>query len=179
MNKVKDFWGRGFRHIEQQVQRWVVDRYNIGKFLVQLRNNKKGNQVSGVSLERVSSDKVGRMAKDQTAQDLVGCGFWSLCEWKMLEGPEQGDDLLFSQFIHCCVKTGMYKHNSGNRETSWELPHSLCGDTGLTGTKNRECVCIILFWHSIWSKTCVLLAIQIKLLHISPLCFTSNCVELF
>ena len=43
MNKVKDFWGRGFRHIEQQVQRWVVDRYNIGKFFVQLRNNKKGN----------------------------------------------------------------------------------------------------------------------------------------
>lgn len=43
MNKVKDFWGRGFRRIEQQVQRWVVDRYNIGKFLVQLKNNKKGN----------------------------------------------------------------------------------------------------------------------------------------
>ena len=61
MNKVKDFWGRGFRHIEQQVQRWVV-----GKFLVQLRNNEKGNLVSGVSVKRVSSDEVGRMAKDQT-----------------------------------------------------------------------------------------------------------------
>ena len=64
-------------------------------------------------------------------------------------------------------------------ETSWELLHSLCGDMGLTGTKKRKRVCIIPLWCSIWSKTCVLLAIQIKLLHISPLCFTSNCVELF
>lgn len=97
----------------------------------------------------------------------------------MLEGPEQGDDLLFLQFIHCRVKTGMYKPKSGNRETSWELPHSLCGDMGLTGTKDRECVYIIPLWRSIWSKTCVLLAIQTKLLHISPLRFTSNYVELF
>ena len=40
---------------------WVV-----GGLLVQLRNNKKGNLVSGVSIGRVSDDEAEEMAKDQT-----------------------------------------------------------------------------------------------------------------
>ena len=58
---MKDFWGRVFRNKEQQVQMWVV-----GGLLVQLRNNKKGNLVSGVSIGRVSDDEAEEIAKDQT-----------------------------------------------------------------------------------------------------------------
>lgn len=58
---MKDFWGRVFRNKEQQVQMWVV-----GGLLVQLRNNKKRNLVSGVSIGRVSDDEAEEMAKDQT-----------------------------------------------------------------------------------------------------------------
>lgn len=48
----------------------------------------------------------------------------------MLEGPEQGNDLLFSQSIGYCVKNRMKKGKSGSRETGWELLHSSCGDEG-------------------------------------------------
>lgn len=67
----------------------------------------KGNLVSEVSVGRVSADEVGETGKDQTTEDLVGCGLHFLCEWKMLEGPEQRNDSLFSQFTRCCVKNGM------------------------------------------------------------------------
>lgn len=72
----------------------------------------------------------------------------------MLEGPEQGNDLLFSQFIGCHVKNGMWKGKSGSRETSGELLHTLHSDKELRGTKSRKRVSIIPLWCSVWSKPC-------------------------
>lgn len=116
LNKLKEgannFWGRVFRHKEHQVQRLVV-----GGFLVQLRDNHKGNLVSGVSMGRMSLMRLERWPRTRSCRTQLPVDF-SLCvngiHWKVLNKGMKSD-LLFAQFIGCYVKNGMQRGKSGNR----------------------------------------------------------------
>lgn len=171
MNKVKDFWGRGFRHLEQQVQRWV-----LGGFLVQLRNNRKEIWLARwvCQLMRLGRRPRTRPRRTWLAVDSIFCvngRCWKVLSKGMIHYFHSSPAAVWR--MECRRARVGVERPAGNYCTFYVVTWDW------RGTKNRKGVCIVPLWCSIWSKTCVLLAIQIKLLHVSPLCFTSNCKEPF